>query len=49
MMGVVAILRTDGTREFGPQPFTTGGLGGSSRTSSSDGCFGSLIDWNQIL
>jgi hypothetical protein len=37
MMGVMAILRTYSTREFGPQPFTTGRLGGSSRTSSSDG------------
>jgi hypothetical protein len=46
-MGVMAILGTDSTREFGPQPFTTGRLGGS-RTSSSDECCGSLIEWNQI-
>jgi hypothetical protein len=37
MMGVMAILRTDGTREFGLQPFTTGRLSGSS---SSEGWIG---------
>jgi hypothetical protein len=40
MMGVMAILGTDSTREFGPQPFTTRRLGGSSGTSSSGGCCG---------
>ena len=48
-MGVVAILETDSTREFGPQLFTTGRLGGSSRTSDSDGCCGNWIEGNQIL
>jgi hypothetical protein len=48
MMGVMAILGIDSTHEFGPQPFTTGRLGGSSGTSSSEGCCGSLIEGNQI-
>jgi hypothetical protein len=44
MMGVMAILRTDGTREFGLQPFTTGRLSGSS---SSEWC-GGWVGGNQI-
>jgi hypothetical protein len=44
MMGVMAILRTDGTREFGLQPFTTGRLSGSS----SNGWCGGWIGGNQI-
>jgi hypothetical protein len=37
MMGVMAIFRTDGTRKFGLQLFTTGRLKGSS---SSEWCGG---------
>jgi hypothetical protein len=48
MMGVMAILRTDSTSIFGPQPFTTGRVGGNGGTSSIVGCCGSLIEGDQI-
>jgi hypothetical protein len=43
-MGVMAILRTNGTHEFGLQPFTTGRLS----SSSSNGWCGGRIGGNQI-
>jgi hypothetical protein len=43
-MGVMAMLRTNGTREFGLQPFTTGGL---SSSSSKEWC-GGWVGGNQI-
>jgi hypothetical protein len=45
----MAIFRTYSTGVFGPQPFTTGRGGGSGGTSSSGGCWGSVIEWDQIL
>jgi hypothetical protein len=48
MMGIMAILGTHSTSVFGPQPFTTGRVGGSGRTSNSSGCCESLIEGDQI-